>query len=342
MTNYNFLEKWFCSKAITAETACSTSSNFLMEEITDLTTQIVNLKREKNNLIEGAEQSKQENLAKIDALSEQISELTTTVSELNAQLNESLPSDIQTHSPNFYKLLPATQILLDAYMNKYPEGFVVYNGRYWGAAKTRYNLDVKTWLMEGQNDWQIVSMVKACKGRVSDVLKEFPNISFHAACDIAFMRITHAIGDSIQYTYDTSTWGSDVPEFWQFASETRDITKGDCEDKAIINFVAACIAGIPFELLRLVTGTTYSNEGHCTHFYFASDLVWHHRNSTTNYPATKDPKTLPISGDDSESLNIKTVWFSATQTKTFTTFDPTTATAKEKKDGIFKYLRWLE
>jgi hypothetical protein len=175
---------------------------------------------------------------------------------------------------------------------------------------------------------------------VSDVLVDNPGSSFHLACDRAFMRVTNALGDSIQYAYDQSTWGVDCSEFWQFASETRTIGRGDCEDKAVLSFVGAVIAGVPFEMLRLVTGTTYSGEGHCTLFYFASDGKWHHRNSTTNYPADKDPKTLPLTGDNSEQLNIKTVWFSATQNKTFTNFDPTAATPKEKKDGIFKYLKW--
>ena len=340
MSGYNFLEKFFCGTPIKDATDCSTTGASLKSQIATLQTQVINLGKEKQLIINAASQSKQENLTQIDSLSQQISALNTQISELNTQLNQSLPSDLQNHSSNFYKLPAATQTLLDAYMNKYPEGFVEYNGRYWGSAKTRYRLDVKAWLMEGQNDWQLVSMVKACKGRVSDVIKEFPNISFHEACDKAFMRITHAVGDSISYTYDSQTWGSDCAEFWQFASETRDITKGDCEDKAIINFVAACIAGIPFEMIRIVAGTTYSNEGHATHFYFASDMKWHHRNSTSNYPADKDPKTLPITGDDSENLNIKTVWFSATQTKTFTNFDPTVASTKEKKDGLFKFLKW--
>ena len=340
MTNYNFIEKLLCGRPIADGKTYTDTNGTLSQKITELQTDIQNLTREKQILIQAGDETQQQNLEQIDTLNKQISCLNAQISVLNTQLNQSLPSDLQNHSPNFYKLLPATQTLVNTYMSKYPEGFVTYNGRYWGKDKTRYNLDVKAWILEGQNDWELVSMVKACKGRVADVIAEFPNLTFHQACDISFMRITHAIGDSIQYTYDNATWGNDCAEFWQFASETRVIERGDCEDKAIINLAAAGIAGIPFELLRLVAGTTYSNEGHCTHFYFASDGKWHHRNSTSNYAADKDVKTLPLTGDDSEQLNIKTVWFSATQNKTFTNFDPTAASTKEKKDGIFKYLKW--
>jgi transglutaminase-like putative cysteine protease len=154
------------------------------------------------------------------------------------------------------------------------------------------------------------------------------------------MRVTNALSDTAQYTYDQTNWS--CTEFWQFASETNVIGRGDCEDKAIIGLVGAMIAGIPFEMLRLVAGMTFSNEGHCTMFYFASDLRWHHRNSTTIYSPDKDPTTLPLTGDGTENLNIQRVWFSATQNKTFTTFDPTAATAYEQKDGIFKFFKWTK
>jgi len=342
MSDYNFIEKLLCPRPIKNAGTYEAANAGLGAAITELQTENANLTREKADLLTAAGASKQENMAIITSLSTQVSTLTRDLSACNASLNQSLPSDLQNHSANFYKLPAATQVLLDAYMNKYPEGFVTYNGRYWGANKTRYRLDIKAWLLEGQNDWETVSMVKSCKGRVSDVLADNPGTSFHAACDRAFMHVTHAMCDSISYAYDSQLWGSDCMEFWQFASETRVIGRGDCEDKSVLGFVGACIAGIPFEMMRLVTGTTYSGEGHATLFYFASDGKWHHMNSTTNYSADKDPKTLPLTGDDSEQLNIKTVWFSATQNKTFTTFDPTTASPGEKKDGIFKHLRWLQ
>lgn len=331
---------WLCSKQIKQRDILSTTNKELGDQIAAAQTEIANLEREKADLIKSSSMDKQALLSQIDGLNGQISALNVRISELNAQLNQSLPSDLANHSPNFYRLPQSTQVLLDAYMNKYPEGNIVYNGRFWGQGQTKYELDVKAWLMEGQNNHDLVSLVKSCRGRVSDILKDNPDLTFHQACDKAFMKITNVLCDSVQYTYDQTIWN--CQEFWQFASETHVIGRGDCEDKAIAGLVGAIIAGIPFEMLRLVAGTTFSDEGHCTMFYFASDLNWHHRNSTTNYPADKDPKALPLTGDSSENLNIKRVWFSATQNKTFTTFSPTAANNKEKKDEIFKFLRWLE
>ena len=341
MSEYSWIENFLCKRPILLADSLTQTNRELGSDVNTLMTTNINLTREKEAIIAATAASQQENVQKIDTLSTLVNTLQTDLSKCNAQLNQPLPSDIEHHSANFYRLPQSTQVLLNAYMNKYPEGFVTYNGRYWGDKKTRYRLDVKAWLLEGQNDWENVSKVKACKGMVSDVLADNPGITLHGACDRAFMRITHALGDSISYTYDDNIWGKDCAEFWQFASETRVIGRGDCEDKAIYSFVGACIAGIPFELLRLVAGTTFSGEGHCTLFYFASDGKWHHRNSTTNYPEDKNPTSLPLTGEGSEPLNIKTVWFSATQNKTFTTFDPITASPDEKKDDIFKYLRWF-
>jgi len=314
------------------------------QQITTLSVEVTNLQREKNELITGATLSKQDALKQIDALNGKISGYQTQISQLQTELNQSIVSN-PAFSPTFGNLPESTRTLLLAYMNKYPEAFVTYGGRYWGAKKNKYNLDVKAWLLQGQNDWEIVSKVKAAKARVSDVLLESPDLPYHEACDRAFMRVTNALGDSINYTFDSSTWGADCAEFWQFASETRTIGGGDCEDKAIYNFVGARIAGIPWEMLRITAGMTYSNEGHCTNFYYASDLKFHHRNSTTNYPASKSVTSLPLTGDDSENLNIKTPWFSATENKTFNWFG-TEAAKKDaaglKDDPFFKWLKIMK
>jgi hypothetical protein len=154
------------------------------------------------------------------------------------------------------------------------------------------------------------------------------------------MRLTHALGDSIAYTYDSRSWGEN--EFWQFASETRNMGTGDCEDKAILNHVGARIAGIPWELLRVTAGLTFDGQGHATNFYFASDLKWHHRNSTSNYSATTTAISLPLSGDSYENLNIKNPWFSCTDNKTFNWFGTeaeTRAALKLRRQPFFKFLK---
>jgi len=338
----NFLEKLFCGRIITTRNGYIAEAIVTMDEIAGLQTDIQNLQKEKQALIKAAGETQQQNLTQIDNLNKQIADLNAQIVALNAQLNnQSLPSDLQTHSPNFYKLPQATQTLVDGYMNKYPEVHASYGGRYFGAGttKTRYDLDVKAWLMEGQNDFEITNKVQVNNARVSDVLKEQPSLTFHKACDIAFMRVTHALGDSISYTYDDRSWGEN--EFWQFGSETRVMGTGDCEDKAIYNFVGACIAGIPYELLRITAGMTFGGEGHATNFMLASDLKFHHRNSTTNYAVDKVLTTLPLTGDGGEPLNIQYPWFSATQTKTFSQFGQDAITGGVMKladQPFFKFL----
>jgi len=339
MGEYGFIENFFCKRPILIAGSYETANRDLSAHLAQLQIELNGALREKESILESTAQSQQAKIKKIAELESQITELTNEIATLNQQINQNIQTDPQ-FSSNFSRLPLATQQVATSYMNKYSEGYVTYNGRTWGKDDNKYPLDVKAWLMQGQNDWEIVSKVRNAKARVSDVLQENPNLSFHQACDIAFMRVTNALGDSISYTYDQTTWGDKCAEYWQFASETRTIGRGDCEDKAVYNLVGCIVAGIPYELLRLVAGFTFTEEGHATHFYFASDLRWHHRNSTTNYSATKSVLTLPLPGDSSENLNISRVWFSATQSKTFTTFDPSTATTKEKKDGILKYLKW--
>lgn len=323
----SWIEGLFCGRVIKARDGYLLDTQNGNQQIAELQVELQNLIAEKNNIISSASTSKQQDLMKIDELSQKISDLQDDINDLTIQLNQNMQTD-PAHSAQFGNLPQSTQTLLLTYLTKYPEAYITYGGRFFGTNKNRYNLDVKAWLMEGQNDWEIVSMVKNAKARVSDVLAEKPTLSFHQACDIAFMRLTHALGDSISYTYDQNSWGEN--EFWQFASESRVMTTGDCEDKAILNYIGARIAGIPWEMLRITAGLTYSGEGHCTNFYYASDLKWHHRNSTTNYPADKTASSLPVPGDSTESLNIKNPWFSATETKTFNWF----GTEAQKKEAM--------
>jgi len=323
----SFLESIFCGRVTQSAASCEKSNSDLAAQVADLQVEVTNLTREKQTLIGSCDQTTQENVIQIASLESQISNLTNQINTLNQQINQNIQTD-PLFSQNFSRLPAATQKVAVNYLQKYPEAYVRYNGRYVGKNMTMYPLDVKAFLSQGKNDWQIASMVKACKGRVSDVLAEQPNISFHRACDIAFMRVTHALGDSVQYTYDETTWGA--VEFWQFASETRFLSEGDCEDKALFNYIGATIAGIPDELLRIGAGMTNTNEGHCSNFYLASDLQMHHRNSTTNYAADVNILDLPLSGDPNEPLNFKNFWFSANAQYTWNWF----ATAATKAEAM--------
>lgn len=342
----SFIEKVFCGRVIkerdtnnTLYTACGNKSLELEEEVNALGASVINITRERDAILASTQASQKQNAQIIANLESEKSSLVTQVSSLQAQLNSQITYD-PGHSMTFPSLPQSTQNTLNAYMNKYPEAFITYSGRYWGTNKNRYPLDLKAWLTQGINDWEIVSMVKSCKGRVQDVLTEQPNLTFHQACDKAYMRITHSLGDSISYQYDTRAWGEN--EFWQFASETRVMRTGDCEDKAILNHIGARIAGIPYEMLRITAGMTFGGEGHCTNFYYASDNKWHHRNSTSNYSADKTVTSLPSPGDSGESLNIQNPWFSATDSKTFNWWG-TEAEKREaktlKNEPFFKFLK---
>ena len=312
-------ENWLCKTPISERD--SYEGRFQKDEqaISDLTLQVQNLTAQKNSIIENSTTDKAADLQKIDALNVQITNLNAQIANLTMQLSAQ-PTVSVVQSPNFSKLPMNTQTIALAYLNKYPEANVTYNGRTWGKNNTYYPLDIKAWLLEGQNDRAITSVINGKQLNVSDFQRANPSLSFHQCCDLAWMAITNALGDSVQYTLDSTTWGNACAEFWQFASETKVIGGGDCDDKSIINLVGAYIAGIPEELLRLTAGLTFDGQGHCTHFYLASDLKWHHRNSTTNYPANKSVLSLPITKDSSESLNIQTPWFSATPRKTFNWF----------------------
>jgi len=330
-TEDSWLENVFCKRPIAERDSYEARTITDAQSVFDLTNRVQELTREKNSLVASAGADGLASLQKINALEVQITTLNAQIASLTIQINSQVPATPQ-HSPGFNQLPLNTQTLVLTYLNKYPEAFITYDGRYWGAAKNRYKMDVKAWLLEGQNDFAITSHVGEVNARVSDVLHEQPDLTFHQACDIAYMRVTHYFGDSINYTFDSTTWGADVPEYWQFASETMVIKKGDCEDKAILNDVAATIAGIPRELRRITAGMTNDNQGHCTNYYFASDLHWHHRNSTTNYAADKAATSLPLNGDSTESLGIKTPWFSATADKTFNWF----GTEAQKRDTLLQ------
>ena len=343
MTNYNFIEKFFCGRPINdaqVQLAEATANAALLQKSLDDT----------NKALETAKVQYQTCDANISAtkaqLQSQISTLIAEKADLEIALAQAQKT-IQNLSQNFdntntFLLLPAsTQVVAQAYYDKYPEAFVTYNGRSWGVGKARYALDVKAFCLEGQIDQRIMAAVYECRGKISQVLQDMPSLSFHQACDVSIMRIKAKLDGMVTYQYDSQSWGE--TEYWMFASETIVAGVGDCEDKALLQFAAWRYAGIPNELIRLIAGMTFTNEGHASTTYFASDLKWHHVNSTTNYPASRDVKTLPVFGDSTEALNFQTIWFAATDKKTFHWFETAAdkATVKTlKDDGFLKFIKF--
>jgi predicted transglutaminase-like cysteine proteinase len=345
MGKYNFVENLFCGRPIsdgetlTQDLAASRMSEVRIKtQLADATSQL--------NVAKAQYASCMDNTSSTTGqLKAQISQLIADEASMQAQLKQAQDTVAAISSSldgknNLSLLSTSTQALALMYYDKYPEAFVTYGGRVWGVGRSKYNLDVKAWCLEGQNDQAVNALLNECRGKISMVLQDNPTITFHEACDIAVMRIKAKTDGMVQYAFDSQTWGID--EFWQFASETIAGKLGDCEDKAILHFVACRAAGIPRELVRVTAGMTFSGEGHCTFFYLASDLKFHHINSTTNYPASKDVKLLPLPGDSSESLNIQHVWFSSTDDKTFNWFTTEANAAKDqmKNDGFLKWLKF--
>lgn len=67
-------------------------------------------------------------------------------------------------------------------------------------------------------------------------------------------------GPFLKYVGDMKTWK--VNEYWQRYNETFKLKTGDCEDGAILIYVAARICGVPANRLLLMTGDVEGG-GHC-------------------------------------------------------------------------------
>jgi hypothetical protein len=269
---------------------------------------------EKNKVIELAAADKQESLKALTNVSKMLEDATQELSDAQLAFNSCIAAKPAVTE---FDLLPLnTKTILALYMDKYPEANIKYRGRVWGKAQTAYDLDVKVWLQSGQNDVAILKRVTDARASVQYILKENPQLSLHQACDVAIMRVAAAFWKP--YMYDSDSWGQN--EYWQFASEMEIGNGGDCDDSAIWRYVGWRAAGIPYQMLRFVAGVAYNGQGHATNYYFASDLKWHHINSTSAWGNTDDVKNTPLNGDANEQLNIQTVWFSANEAKTFSTY----------------------
>jgi len=79
----------------------------------------------------------------------------------------------------------------------------------------------------------------------------------------------------LDYVARKITYTSDVKENWQFAYETWDRRKGDCEDGAILMNVMMLNAGIPYWRIRLNAGSVQGG-GHAYITYLReADDTWY-------------------------------------------------------------------
>jgi flagellar biosynthesis chaperone FliJ len=316
----------------------------LIQEKKDLMSQLVKLQQDLNN----AGKDKTDLVKQINDLNSQLQTLDGAFTKLNtekARLQEQLNQanlkiqDLSQKLNDPKSMIPKdVSDILMGYYTKYAEADVVYTGRYYGAdPKNTYEQDVKTWSLEGQNDFKIIKKLKDNHVFVSEIMPQVNN-DFHKACDIAVMRVASAI--SCNYYYDDQTYNTG--EYWAYPTETFTRDKGDCDDWAHLRYACYRIAGVPASMLRVTCGYTYGGDGHSTNHYFASDKKWHHINSTSNFGSTNSVLNTPGVHQQSDSIGIQYDWFSYNEEKAWHQF--TTASHEnsfnDSKDK--KFLRFIK
>ena len=253
----------------------------------------------------------------INDLQAQKTQLTTQISDLNTQVQTLLHQiSIQSQKTGIFNMLPPTsKDSAMSYWDKYQPVDATYGARPvgFGSNQVQALFDVKAFALEGQNDFRIIKRVNDASANVMDVLKEFPNLNIHQACDVAYMRVAAAFNKP--YLNDSAEWG--VSEYWEFASETECIeTRGvDCDGMMSYRNAGYRAAGIPEELLRCTAGQTQGGLGHATNHYLPSDLSWRHCNSTSVFHTNESVLSLPHTNEPTDMLGIRYVWFSFSQSK---------------------------
>ena len=297
----------------------------LQSYIRQLEGELDTVKKNYKVCVDNLSQSKADVQHKIEVLQNEKAGLEAEVVRLELLIKESESSYMRTPMS---LLSTETENLLKLFWNKYNEAEISYSGRYLGTKKQKYEIDVKVFGLEGQNNRAIKKRVKDAGACISDIIMN-EKVGFHKACDLAAMRVAKAF--PVNYQFDDTTWGSS--EFWMYASESEALRSGDCDDMMIWRYVGCRVAGIPQEMLRMAAGITFSGEGHATNYYFASDLTWRHINSTSNYSATQDVKKLAKTGE-LEALNLKSVWFSFTEGKTWSQLSTEAKESLGKKEAM--------
>lgn len=241
----------------------------------------------------------------------------TDIAYLTKNLNDCLNT-----RPIVSTLPPAVQTVIDNSYKSYPEANITYGGLYVGTdVNRRVVLDVKTWALAGQNDYQLMAAIKGSGIHVSKYLAQAGG-DFYKACDIAAMRVAERI--VVNYVPDIKEYNSG--EYWQWAPVTFAIQKGDCDDWAILRHAAYRIAGIPEGLLRITCGNNRNGEGHATNYYRDSTGVWRHINSTTSFPIHSSITEFPAQNNSSDQMGVTdAVWFSFNAEKAFHQFSTASA-----------------
>lgn len=294
-----FLQDWFCGVERMEYAALSARYDALIKDYNAL-------KKDYSELNTGHCTTQ---LTKAKTTIRDLQETISSLEHINDYLREVGP-DLEQN------LSEETKKLIKFYNEKYPSADVKYAGRNVPNDTTRsnYSLAVQAFAKYGIDTPEIKDIVEKSKSDVLLIMKE-ESVDFHKACDISVSRAKVWITQNAPYKYQYDSNTTRNNEFWKFAIETwYSIFKfgigSDCDDWAALMHVIWRTAGIPAGLLRVSAGITNDGQGHATNHYFASDLEWHHINSTTPYGKEFDATKLPYHDDRSDSIGIRSVWFS--------------------------------
>lgn len=302
----NFFEGIFCSRYINA-------ADNLLTLLQASNSQYDKLKADYSSLITG------DCSAKLAASQAAYDSLKAT-----ADSQQQLIIALKDNSDNDLAGLPAaTQTLAQQYWTKYPPAAVTYPGRDLPNApgnaaipQQNYEMRVENWAAYGINSPEAREIIDKNGFSVLNVMEK-EGVPMHRSCDIATARIKVWVTKA-GYIYNSDTATAQNSEYWKFFIETLKSLflkiGSDCEDWAILIYVLCRTAGIPKHLLRISAGITRDSQGHCTNHYLASDLKWHHVNSTTPYGLDSfDVLTTPLIGDATDQIGLASVWFSFTE-----------------------------
>lgn len=142
-------------------------------------------------------------------------------------------------------------VLEEKFNNKYPKIEKLYAGRYIYNNANIINIDLRNFFNE--YDCRV-------KKIVDSIIKEGMSDDDKALVCLEWVR------KNIKYSYDINN--QNVEEFWQYAHETLELKKGDCEDMTILLMNMMLIARIPYWKIRPTCSNvndpfTKQVSGHC-------------------------------------------------------------------------------
>jgi len=316
MADETFLENIFCKRIMQQRDDADISADDNALKYNQEQVKRINLERELNSAIAAAGMKQSDAVTKIAQLEKEKSYLTEKYADaINSmvQLRKDANSLFE-HTREFWLCSQNLQQQLVAYENKYQKLLVQYPARFVGKQQNIILMDVKSFMDAGKNDWAMQAWAQEHNCRVQDVQKDYPAKTYEQCAEIAAVRVQARL--PVPYGSDDALWG--ITEFWEYATEvfygtTQKRLSFDCDSWAACKHVIRRICGVPDEMMRFVTGTTFGNEGHATNAVFMPSLGYFaHLNSTSRCSDNDDILQFKKMGDSSERINIAQHWWSST------------------------------